>query len=42
MLLDNAGIVQILPQLGVLLGFAAVLFGLAVFRFQRLMATGGT
>lgn len=42
MLLDNAGLVQILPQLGVLLGFAAVLFGLAVFRFRRLMVTGGT
>jgi ABC-2 type transport system permease protein len=42
MLLDNAGIVQVLPQLGVLVGFAAVLFGLAAFRFQRLMATGGT
>jgi ABC-2 type transport system permease protein len=39
-LLDRAGLVQILPQLGVLLVFAAVLFGVAVLRFRRVIAAG--
>jgi ABC-2 type transport system permease protein len=41
MLLDGAGLVQILPQLGVLLAFALVLLGIAVFRFRRLITGGG-
>jgi len=42
MLLNNAGLAQILPQLGVLLGFAAVLAVLAVWRFRRVITAGGT
>lgn len=42
MLLNNAGLVQILPQLGVLLGFAAVLLALAVWRFRRVITGGGS
>ncbi len=38
--LNDAGVLQILPQLGVLLAFAVVLLGVAVFRFRRLV-TGG-
>lgn len=38
MLLDNAGLVQILPQLGVLLGFAAILLTIAVVRFRQSIA----
>jgi linearmycin/streptolysin S transport system permease protein len=42
MLLDGAGLLQIVPQLGVLLGFAAVLFAVAVFRFRRVVTGGGS
>ncbi len=41
MLLNDAGVLQILPQLGVLLVFAVVLLGIAVFRFRRLVTGGG-
>lgn len=40
MSLNDAGLVEILPELAVLMGFAAVLLGLAVYRFRRLI-TGG-
>jgi ABC-2 type transport system permease protein len=40
MQLNGAGLVQILPQLAVLCGFAAVLLGIAVFRFRRLITHG--
>jgi ABC-2 type transport system permease protein len=41
MLLNGAGLVQILPQLGVLMAFALLLLGIAVFRFRRLITGGG-
>ena len=40
MVLDNAGLLQILPQLGVLLVFAAVLFAISVLRFRRVITAG--
>ncbi|HEX5590771.1 MAG TPA: ABC transporter permease [Candidatus Limnocylindrales bacterium] len=40
LLLDDAGIVEIAPQLAVLVAFAIVLVGLAAYRFRRLLATG--
>jgi ABC-2 type transport system permease protein len=40
LLYDNATVLDILPQLGVLALFAAVLVGLAVFRFRRLLRSG--
>ncbi len=39
LLLDGGGLAQVLPEVGVLLGFAAVLLTLAVFRFRRAIAT---
>ena len=42
LLLDGGGLGKVLPQVGVLLGFAAALSFLAVVRFQRQIArTGG-
>jgi len=38
LLLDGGGLGQVLPEVGVLLGFAAVLLTLAVFRFRREIA----
>lgn len=38
---DGASVVDILPQLLVLCGFAVVLLGLATWRFRRVLATGG-
>jgi ABC-2 type transport system permease protein len=38
LLLDGGGIGQVLPEVGVLFGFAAVLLTLAVFRFRRAIA----
>lgn len=40
LLFDDATLVDILPQLGVLALFAVVLVGLAVFRFHRLLRSG--
>jgi ABC-2 type transport system permease protein len=40
LLLRDAGLLQILPQLGVLLGFAAALMALAVWRFRRVVSAG--
>lgn len=37
---DGAGVVQVMPQLAVLVGFAAALLLLAVTRFRRLLAAG--
>jgi ABC-2 type transport system permease protein len=39
---NNAGLLQILPQLGVLLAFGVVLFAIAVSRFRRLITAGGS
>lgn len=41
MALNDAGLVQILPQLGVLAAFALALVGIAVYRFRRLITRGG-
>lgn len=41
MALNDAGVLQVLPQLGVLLVFAAALLGIAVYRFRRLITGGG-
>ena len=38
LLLDGGGLAEVLPEVGVLLGFAAVLLTLAVFRFRRAIA----
>lgn len=40
LLMNGSGVVQILPDLAVLLAFAAVLLSLAIFRFQRQVAAG--
>jgi len=40
MLLNGAGLVRILPQLGVLMAFAVALLGFAVVRFRRLITAG--
>jgi ABC-2 type transport system permease protein len=40
LLLNGGGLGDVLPQVGVLLGFAVVLLGLAVLRFRRLIASG--
>jgi ABC-2 type transport system permease protein len=40
MLLNGAGLVQILPQLGVLMAFAVALLSFAVYRFRRLITAG--
>ncbi len=37
MVLDGAGLVGILPYLGILLGYAVVLYGLASWRLQRVL-----
>lgn len=37
----GTGIADVLPQLAVLLGFAALFFGLAVARFRRALVAGG-
>jgi ABC-2 type transport system permease protein len=41
LLFDDAGVVDILPQLAVMAGFAVVLLALATWRFRRVLATGG-
>lgn len=41
LLFDGAGLVDILPELAVLAGFALALLALATFRFRRVLATGG-
>jgi ABC-2 type transport system permease protein len=38
---EGAGLAEILPQVGVLLAFAAVLLALAVLRFRRTLVSGG-
>jgi ABC-2 type transport system permease protein len=38
LLLDGGGLGQVLPEVGVLLGFAAVVLTLAIFRFRRAIA----
>lgn len=40
LLFENASLAEILPELGVLAGFAVVLVALAVYRFRRLLRTG--
>lgn len=40
LLFENASLVEILPELGVLAGFAVVLVALAVYRFRRLLRAG--
>jgi linearmycin/streptolysin S transport system permease protein len=40
LLLNGGGLVRILPEVAVLLGFAAVLLTLAVFRFRRQLTSG--
>ncbi len=42
LLLNGAGLADILPQLGVLMAFAVVLLALASFRFRRQVTGGGT
>jgi ABC-2 type transport system permease protein len=37
----GTGVGEILPQLAVLLGFAALFFGLAIVRFRRTLVAGG-
>ncbi len=39
LLLQGGGLVDVLPQVGVLLGFAALVLTLAVFRFRRALAS---
>lgn len=34
MMMEGAGTLQILPQVGILLGFTAVFLGIAVWRFK--------
>jgi len=38
LLLQGGGLVDVLPEIAVLLGFAAVILGFAVFRFRRTLA----
>ena len=38
-LLRGAGLVEVLPQIGVILAYAAVLLAIAVWRFRRVIAT---
>jgi ABC-2 type transport system permease protein len=38
---DNATLVDIVPQLLVIAGFAVVLLGFASWRFRRVLASGG-
>jgi ABC-2 type transport system permease protein len=42
LILRNGSLLQILPQLGMLLGFAAALLTLAVWRFRRVIVGGAT
>ena len=42
LLLNGPGFVRVLPQLGVLFGFAAALLALAVWRFRRVIVSGAT
>ena len=41
LLLEGGGLGQVMTEVGILLGFAAVLLTLAVFRFRRQIAAGG-
>lgn len=42
MLLNGAGLIDVLPQIGALLAFAAALLALAVWRFRRVIVGGAT